>query len=79
MAAKPLRSARALLDQAGVPNTAGLLIGPITEMAARYAKENGCDKIFISRRGLAGIKGTLMGSVTTRLLQLTELPVTLIK
>jgi nucleotide-binding universal stress UspA family protein len=79
VAAKPLRSARALLDQAGVPDTAALLIGPITETAARYAKENGCDKVFIGRRGLAGIKGALMGSVTTRLLQLTGLPVTLIK
>jgi nucleotide-binding universal stress UspA family protein len=74
-----LGSARALLDQAGIAYTADVLVGPVAETIARYASEKACDKIVIGRRGLGAIGSALMGSVTTRLMHLTDLPVTLVK
>lgn len=74
-----LVSARALLDQAGIAYTPAVLLGPIAESIARYATEQGCDKIVMGTRGLGAIGSVLMGSVTTELLRITELPVTLVK
>jgi nucleotide-binding universal stress UspA family protein len=74
-----LQSARALLDKADVPYTPVVRIGPVAETIARYAVENSCDSIVMGTRGLGAIRSVLMGSVATRLLSLTELPVTLVK
>ena len=74
-----MEAARALLEQARVNYTAAVLVGPVPETIARYASENACDKIVIGRRGLGAIGSALMGSVTTRLMHLTDLPVTLVK
>lgn len=74
-----LAGARALLDQAGIPYSPEVLLGPVAETIARFAIEQACDKIVMGTRGLGALGGVLMGSVTTRLLHLTELPVTLVK
>ena len=74
-----LAGARALLGQAGIACTPEVLLGPVAETIARFADEQGCDKIVMGTRGLGAIEGVLMGSVTTRLLSLTALPVTLVK
>ena len=74
-----LVSARALLDAAGIDYTPAVLIGPIAETIVRYAAEQHCDKIVMGTRGLGALGSALLGSVTTELLSLTELPVTLVK
>ena len=74
-----LVSARALLDQAGIAYTPAVLLGPLAESIVRYATEQGCDKIVMGTRGLDAIGSMLMGSVTTEVLHLTQLPVTLVK
>ncbi|MGB4913762.1 MAG: universal stress protein [Candidatus Dechloromonas phosphoritropha] len=74
-----LESARALLDNAGVPYTAAVLIGPVAETIVRYAVENSCGKIVMGTRGLGVIGSFLMGSVATRVFGMTKLPVTLVK
>jgi len=74
-----LVSARALLDQAGVTYTPDVLLGPIPETIAAFATAQGCDKIVMGTRGLGALGGVLLGSVTTKLLHLTQLPVTLVK
>jgi len=74
-----LVSARALLDQAGIACSPDVLLGPVAETIARFATEQGCDKIVMGTRGLGALGGVLMGSVTTELLHLTDLPVTLVK
>lgn len=70
---------REVLDKAGLAYTPSVLIGPIAETIAKFAAEQGCEKIVMGTRGLGAIEGVLMGSVTTRLLSLTSLPVTLVK
>lgn len=74
-----LASARSLLEQAGVACTPNVLLGPVAETIAQYAADQGCDQIVMGTRGLGALGGMLMGSVTTRLLHLTDLPVTLVK
>lgn len=74
-----LMSARELLDKAGIDYVSAVLVGPVPETIAGYARENGCGKIVIGTRGLGAIGSALLGSVTTRLMALTELPVTLVK
>lgn len=74
-----LASARALLDAAGVDYSPAVLLGPVAATIAKFAKENGCDQIVMGTRGLGAIGGMLLGSVTTELMGLTDIPVTLIK
>lgn len=74
-----LQSARALLDAAGVRHTPKVLIGPIAETIARTALEQNCDGIVMGTRGLGAVAGALLGSVTSRVIHLCDVPVTLVK
>lgn len=73
-----LAPARELLEKAGIACVPSVLIGPIAETIAQFAVDQGCDQIVMGTRGLGAV-GSLLGSITTRLLHLTELPVTLVK
>jgi nucleotide-binding universal stress UspA family protein len=46
---------------------------------ADYAREHGGTLIVMGSRGLGSVTGILLGSVTTRVIHLTELPVLVIK
>jgi len=72
-------SARALLDAAGIDYVPQVLLGPVAETIARFAKDNDCDQIVVGSRGLSAIGSILTGSVTPELVALTDLPVTLVK
>ncbi len=74
-----LRSARALLDAAGLRYTPQVLIGPPAETIARVALEQNCDGIVMGTRGLGAVAGILLGSVTSRVVHLADMPVTLVK
>lgn len=74
-----LASARALLDRAGIACVPNVLLGPVAETIAQFAADQGCDQIVMGTRGLGALSSALLGSVTTRVLHLTDLPVTLIK
>jgi nucleotide-binding universal stress UspA family protein len=74
-----LQSARALLDAAGVRYTPMVLIGPVAETIARTALEQDCDGIVMGTRGLGAVAGMLLGSVTSKVIHLADVPVTLVK
>jgi len=76
---KDLESAKALLESANVPYTAHIVIGQAAEVISQQAGNLSCDAIVMGSRGLGSIVGMVMGSVTTKVLHLVELPVTLIK
>lgn len=76
---KVLAGARKLLDDAGVPYECHLFVGEPAEVIARFAKERGCDQIVIGTRGLSGISSLLVGSVATKIIHLSEVPVLLVK
>lgn len=74
-----LLPAKALLDDAGVPYSEEILIGPIAPTIADYAKKHQCDHLFMGTRGLGSFSSVVLGSVTTKVLSLIDVPVTLVK
>ena len=74
-----LQSARSLLDAAKVRYTPQVLIGPVAETIAKTALEQNCDGIVMGTRGLGAVAGMLLGSVTSKVIHLADVPVTLIK
>lgn len=74
-----LMPVREVLDEAGVRYTPTVLIGPIAETIVQFAEDHKCDKIVMGTRGLGALGSALLGSVSQKVLQLTHLPVTLVK
>jgi nucleotide-binding universal stress UspA family protein len=74
-----LRTARELLDQAGQSYVQHVSAGPIGETIVAYAKEQRCDHIVMGTRGLGAISGMVLGSVATKVIHLTDVPMTLVK
>jgi nucleotide-binding universal stress UspA family protein len=76
---KALANARAKLDAAKVPYVFHVGVGDPAHVIAHYAKEKNCQQIFMGTRGLGTIAGLLMGSVTVKVIHLTDVPVLLVK
>jgi nucleotide-binding universal stress UspA family protein len=74
-----LKPAREAAKAAGVNFTTEIVIGDVASAIARYAEEKGCDAIVMGTRGMGSIGNLLMGSVATKVIHLTKLPVTLVK
>lgn len=74
-----LAEARRRLDQAGLACSTHILIGDTAPGIANFAREQACTRIVIGARGLGAVAGLLLGSVTHRVMQLTDLPVLLVK
>jgi len=56
-----------------------VLVGPIAETIVEYAQKHGCDRIIMGTRGLGRVTGLVLGSVTTKVISLAEVPVTRVK
>lgn len=67
------------LDAAGMRYQAKMLVGPVAETLVKHAKSAGCDLIFIGTRGLTATAGALLGSTSTKVLNLSTIPVLLVK
>jgi len=76
---KALSPAKALLDTAGVSYESEVLVGPIAQTIADYANKKQADTILMGTRGLGTVTGMLLGSVTTKVLSLVDIPVLLVK
>ena len=74
-----LCTAKALLDKAGLPYQEKVAVGPVAVTIADYAKQNACDLIIMGTRGLGSVTGLVLGSITTKVLSLVDIPVTLVK
>ena len=74
-----LRSARELLDAAGVTYHAHVAVGEEPQNIARYAQEHGCELIVMGTRGMGNIANLLLGSVSARTISLSSVPVLLVK
>ena len=81
-----MRESQSLLDAAEQRLRAGeiahsveILEGSTGEIIARRATERGCDAIVMGTRGMGRVASFVVGSVATKVLQLSTLPVMLIK
>jgi nucleotide-binding universal stress UspA family protein len=74
-----LQAASALLSEAGVPFQTRVEVGAAADTIVRIAEECEADEIYMGSRGLGSVSSWFLGSVATRVLHLTELPVTLVK
>ena len=74
-----LQPAIEMAQMAGVRFTSDILVGNIAKVISHRAEEIGCDSIVMGTHGMGAIANLLMGSVATKVIHLTHLPVTLVK
>ena len=76
---KSLRTARQLMDQAGISYQFHIIVGDPADIIVSLAKEKLLDQIVIGPRGMNAIKNLLLGSVANKVVQLSSIPVLLVK
>ncbi len=54
-------------------------IGAPAECIIEFARKAKCDEIVMGSRGLGGIKGILLGSVVSKVVQISPIPVVVVK
>lgn len=74
-----LKTAMQKLDAAKVKYQYHIGVGDEAETIVNYAKEKGCDQIFMGTRGMGSVSNLLLGSVATKVIHLAEVPVVLVK
>jgi len=74
-----LSKARRLLDAAGIGYSAHIFVGPIAETLLKEAKLARCDLIMIGTRGMSAVGNLLLGSTASKVLNLSTIPVLLVK
>ena len=74
-----LKPAIEMAKAAGVKFASEILIGEVPQVIVKYAEDKGCDGIVMGTRGMGAIGNLVMGSVATKVIHLTKLPVTLVK
>ena len=74
-----LKVARQLMEQADVSYQFHLIVGEPADVIVAFAKEKLFDQIVIGPRGVGAIKSLLLGSVTHKVIQLSAIPVLLLK
>lgn len=74
-----LEPATQILDAIHVPYRVGSRVGsPATEIL-QQVRDTECDAIIMGTRGMGSLANLVIGSVTTKVIHLVEVPVTLIK
>lgn len=74
-----LKSARQKLDAAKLKYHFHIGVGDEADVICQYAKEKGGDQIFMGTRGLGSVSNLVLGSVATKVIHLSPVPVTLVK
>lgn len=74
-----LKTAMQKLDAAKVRYHHHIGVGAEAEVICQYAKETGCDQIFMGTRGLGTVSTLVLGSVASKVIHLSPVPVLLVK
>ncbi len=74
-----LAAAKKKLAAARVPFEARVLVGQIAETIVDHAKARRCDIIYIGTRGMSALGKAMMGSTAAKVLQISTIPVLLVK
>ncbi len=65
------------LDAAGANYGTHVFVGPIAETIVEQSKKLGCDVICMGTRGMGAVPNVLLGSIATKVLHLSDVPVVL--
>jgi nucleotide-binding universal stress UspA family protein len=76
---KVIATARQRLDKSAIAHNYHIGVGPAAETIVNYAHEHGCAQIVMGTRGRSPVSSLLVGSVATKVLHLTDVPVTYVK
>ena len=68
-----------VLEEAGVQYARHILVGDVAQTIVHHAHESGCTMICMGTRGMTAIANLVLGSVPTKVLQLTDIPVVLVR
>lgn len=74
-----LAKARQLLDKQGTKYTIHISVGDVTEVAMQYIKEHKIQQIAMGARGLNSFEGFLLGSVATKIIHCSAVPIWVVK
>lgn len=74
-----LARADGILKEAGSPFRKEILVGPIAQTLVERARALKCDAIVMGTHGLNALGSMLMGSIATKIVHLSDVPVTLVK
>ena len=74
-----LQAATEKLIAAGITPKTHVLVGEPAATIAKFADENHCAQILIGSRGHSGIAGTLLGSVASRVVNLSTVPLLIVR
>jgi nucleotide-binding universal stress UspA family protein len=72
-------AARKLLDESGCPYEFLIVFGKPAETIVQVARDHGCSGIVMGTRGLGELQNVFIGSTSFKVVQLSDLPVTLVK
>ncbi|MFY9328460.1 MAG: universal stress protein [Georgfuchsia sp.] len=74
-----MKSAQEILRSAEIPFHTHFSEGDVARALVQLADKLGCDAIVMGTRGLGAVSNIALGSVTSKLLHLTHLPVVCVK
>jgi nucleotide-binding universal stress UspA family protein len=74
-----LKNTMKKLDAARLKYHFHIGVGDEADVICQYAKEKGSDQIFMGTRGLGSVSNLVLGSVATKVIHLSPVPVTLVK
>jgi nucleotide-binding universal stress UspA family protein len=74
-----IRPAMALLTAASQQVELDVSIGAPAQMLVEAVERHGCDAVIMSTRGEGGLRAAVLGSVSQEVVQLSPVPVTLVK
>jgi len=74
-----LAAAKQKLESASLAYSAHIMIGETAPTIVGFAQDKGCSMIVMGAHGFGSVTGLFMGSVTVKVVQLSKLPVLLVK
>ncbi|WP_024303061.1 universal stress protein [Pseudogulbenkiania sp. MAI-1] len=74
-----LKAGRERLEQAGLPCQVHVAVGHSADTIAHFARERGLDTIVMGSHGHSSLGHLLLGSVTSEVIRLANVPVTVAK
>ena len=77
--AAALSAAKRLLDSSGLAYAEHILVGAAAESIAQHANSACCSLIVLATRGMGATANLLLGSVVTRVLQISAVPVLVVR